>query len=383
MPWTNQGGGSGGGGGGPWGGGGGGGGGGPWGQGPGGPGRPDFEDMIRRGQDRVRGALPGGFGGKGLILIGIALIIVWLLTGLYRVQAGHQGVALIFGKWWDTTLPGLHWNPPAPIGSVETPNVEFVNRSEIGIRTTAGGRSGASRDITEESLMLTGDENIIDIQFVVLWKIKDAGQFLFNIRNPAETVKNVAESAMREVIGRTEFEFARTRGRAAIQGDAKTLIQETLDAYGSGILVTSIELQKVDPPSQVIDAFRDVQAARADKERAVNEAQAYLNEVTQRAQGEAEQILRSAEAYKEERIAIATGEADRFLAVLKEYRDDPEVTRQRIYWERMEQVMGNINKIVIGSGQGDSLGTVPYLPLNELLRNQPGRGKDGTAGGGQ
>jgi len=365
MPWTNQGGGD------------GGGGGGPWGRGPQGPQPPNLEDVLRRGQDRMRGMMPGGFGGaKGVIGVGIILLIIWALTGLYRVDAGEQGVALLFGERWQTTGPGLHWNFPVPIGTREIANVERINRTEVGLRTSGdGGRSTAARDITEESLMLTGDENIIDIQYVVLWKISDAGDFLFNVRNQEQTVKNVAESAMREVVGRTGFEFARTQGRGEIQVAARDLIQETLDHYNAGILVTSVELQKVDPPSQVIGAFRDVQAARADKERMINEAQAEFNRNTRQAEGEAVQITRAAEAYKEEKIAMATGDASRFLSVFEQYRRNPDVTTRRVYLETMESVFGGMDKVLIDNQSG-TLGAVPYLPLDQLIKNR------GVAAGG-
>ncbi|MCP4329341.1 MAG: FtsH protease activity modulator HflK [Alphaproteobacteria bacterium] len=358
MPWTNQGGGS------------GGGGGGPWGRGPQGPTPPNLEDVLRKGQDKVRSMLPGGLGGKGIAAIIGVVLIIWLVLGTYRVEPGEQGVALIFGKVWTTTGPGLHWNFPGPIGSVDTPEVERINRVEVGLRTSGtGSRTGARRDVTEESLMLTGDENIIDIQFVVLWKISNAEEFLFNVRNPVETVKAVSESAMREVVGRSDFEFARTQGRGEIQDDAEKLIQDTLDDYNAGILVTSIELQKVDPPGQVIDAFRDVQAARADKERSVNEAQAYLNEVTQRAEGEAEQVTRSAEAYKEEKIAASTGDTARFLSVFEQYKRNPDVITRRVYLQTMENLLSGMDKILIDTKSGGA--PVPYLPLDQLIKRDP------------
>jgi membrane protease subunit HflK len=231
--------------------------------------------------------------------------------------------------------------------------------------------------------MLTGDENIIDIQFVVLWKVGNAEDYLFNVRNPVETVKSVAESAMREVIGRTDFDFARTQGRGEIQVAARTLIQDTLDAYGSGILINSIELQKVDPPGQVIDAFRDVQAARADKERSVNEAQAYLNEVTQKAEGEAQQVTRSAEAYKEEKIARATGDTSRFLAVFEQYKRNPDVITRRVYLQTMEDLMMGMDKILIDTKSGGGSAPIPYLPLDRLIDRQGRPGQPGQPGASQ
>ena len=226
--------------------------------------------------------------------------------------------------------------------------------------------------------MLTGDENIIDIQFVVFWIIKDAAKYLFNIRNPEQTVKAAAESAMREIIGKNEFEFARTTGRGQITAEAQELIQTILDDYGSGIQVTNVEIQQVDPPEAVIDAFRDVQAARADKERAINEATAYRNEVTQRAEGQAAQIVAAAEAYKREKIARAQGESQRFLAVYKEYLQNKDVTTRRIYLETMEDVFGGMNKVLIESS-ADGSGVIPYLPLERLLEGGAAQGKSKDA----
>jgi len=259
------------------------------------------------------------------------------------------------------------------------------------------------RDVGEESLMLTGDENIIDVHAVVFWKVQPKPQtvkrmviengkavekevqvsgvydFLFNIRRPEQTVKNAAEAALREIIGKSEFEFARTQGRAQIAAEAQKLIQRILDDYGAGILVEGVQLQKIDPPGNVLDAFRDVQAARADRERAVNEATAYLNEVVQKAQGEAEQIVRASEAYREEHIARATGEASRFLAVYEQYKNEKDVTKRRIYLDTMKDIMAKIEKVLIDNRLGGS-GVVPYLPLQPLT---PRTGATPQGAGGQ
>ena len=371
MPWNNQG------GGGPWGGGGGGGGpSNPWGRGGGFGGNrpPDLEELLRKSQDRFRRALPGGvFGsGRGLLLVILVVVIIWFAFGVYRVQPDEQGVELVFGRWTETTPPGLHYNWPAPVGHVETPKVTRVNRVEVGFRTSYdASRASSTRDVSQESLMLTGDENIIDIKFVVFWVINDAGKFLFHIRNPEETVKSAAESAMREIIGKTAFEFARTQGRAKIEAEARQLIQAILDEYGAGILVTQVETQGVDPPGSVIEAFRDVQAARADKERAINEAQAYYNEVTQKAAGSAERVIKEAEAYKQEKVAISKGEAQRFVALYEQYALAQDITRRRLYLETMEKILGEMNKVLVEGGATAS-GTVPYLPLTELLNRAHG-----------
>jgi len=371
MPWSNQ------------------GGQGPWGRGPGGSGPqpPNFDDLLRRGQDRFKGLVPGGrASGRMIALLVLVVIVIWLGTGFYRVQPKEQGVELIFGKWIDTTAPGLNYNLPSPIGTVITPQVTDVNRVEIGFRTARGtvGRGGPSRDVTPESLMLTGDENIIDINFVVFWKIDTrpravvvdgveqqvqdgVGKFLFNIRNPEGTVKDAAESAMREVVGKAEFDFARTQGRTQIAAEVLALMQRIFDDYGAGMEVRNVELQKIDPPGTVLDAFRDVQAARADKERMVNEATAYSNEVVEKAEGEFQRVVRASEAYKEEQIARAEGEASRFLSVFHEYMQNKDVTTRRIYLETMKDIMRDMDKVLIDNSQGGT-GVVPYLPLNELGR---------------
>jgi len=368
MPWSNQG------GGGPWGGGGSGGGGpGPWGRGPSGSQQPNLEDLVRRLQDTLRRFLPGGGGGNSrtiALLVGAALIL-WLATGIYRVQPEEQGVALIFGKWVDTTLPGLHYNLPAPIGHVLTPKVTRVNQVEVGFRSGTGdtGRQAFSREVDQESQMLTGDENIIDIQFAVQWVIKDAGLFLFNVRNPESTVKDVAEAAMREVIGESNFEVAYTQGRTSMASETQKLIQRILDNYGAGIQILQVNVQNVSPPKEAIGAFLDVQAAGQDKERAINEAQGYLNEITQRAQGQAEQVVKAAEAYKAERINAANGDAQRFLAVYQQFVLNKEVTTRRIYLDTMEKILASMDKVLIGKELGSS-GVLPYLPLNDLLKQK-------------
>ncbi len=377
MPWPNQGG-----GGGPWGSGGGGGGGGqsPWRRGPGGGGGggfgggqpPNLEEMLRRGQDRLKRALPGGFGtGKGLALIGLALIAIWLASGFYRVQPDEVGMVLRFGEWVRRAEPGLNYHWPAPIEAVLTPKVTRVNSIDIGFRSAAESRGPRPRAVPEEALMLTGDENILDIQYTVFWQIKDPAQFLFNIASPEVTVKQVAESAMRDVVGQSIAQTTLAEGRAQIEAQALKLIQQLLDQYQAGISVTQVQLRTVDPPSQVIDAFRDVQRAKADRERARNEAEAYRNDIVPRARGEAERMVQEAEAFRQESIAHAQGEAQRFLSVYNAYKASRDVTSQRLYLETMEAVLRGANKIIIDPTGGGS-GVVPYLPLPELQR-RPGR----------
>jgi len=365
MPWSNQ-------GGGPWGSGPKG----PWGSGPqsSGPPPPDLEDFLRRGQEKLRTMLPGGnLGGKGFAIIAAVALVVWGLSGFFRVEPDELGVVLRFGKQVREVQPGLNYHLPYPIEIAITPKALRVNKIDIGMRIPDDNRRALStiRDVPEESLMLTGDENIIDVDFSVLWRVKPGGvgNYLFNIQNPEGTVKAVAESAMREVMGRSTIQPLLTGARQVTETAVQDLMQRTLDHYGAGILVQQVQLQKVDPPAQVIDAFRDVQAARADLERAQNEAQTYANRVVPEARGKAAQILQAAEAYREQTVAEATGQTARFLKIYDEYRKAPQVTRERMYLETMERLFSGTDKIII-DGQGS--GVVPYLPLNELKRSQTG-----------
>ncbi|MEE8516999.1 MAG: FtsH protease activity modulator HflK [Alphaproteobacteria bacterium] len=363
MSWSNQG------GGGPWGGGRGGGG------GPGQP--PDFDELLRRGQEGLKRLIPGGAGGgRGIALIGLVAVAIWLASGVYRVQPDEQGVVLRFGEAIYTTTPGLHYHWPTPIESVLTPKVTRVNRVDIGFRSV-GRRGGelATRDVTEESLMLTGDENIVDINFTVFWLIKDAKMFLFNIRAPELTIKMAAESAMREIIGKTPIQPILAEGRRKVEQDTEVLLQRVLDDYGSGIQITQLQLQKVDPPGPVVDSFRDVQRARADLERLRNEAEAYRNDIIPRARGEAAKLVQDAEAYKQEVVARSEGDAKRFLSVYNEYKMAKEVTTQRIYLETMEEILRRTNKIIIDSAAGRGPGVVPYLPLPEIQTRTQGGAK--------
>ena len=363
IPWSNQ-------GGGPWGSGGGSKG--PWGSGqpPSGPTPPDLEEFLRRSQDKLRTVLmlPGGsLGGKGLSLILLAAIAIWGFSGFFRVDPDELGVVLRFGKYVREVQPGLNYHLPYPIETALTPKALRVNKIDIGMRVAADLRRGTTiRRVPEESLMLTGDENIVDVDFSVLWKIKPngVGDYLFNIQQPEGTVKAVAESAMREVVGRSNIQPILTGARQNIETGVQDLMQSVLDKYGAGIQITQVQLQKVDPPSQVIDAFRDVQAARADLERSQNEAQTYANKVVPEARGRAAQITQNAEAYREQTVAEAKGATSRFLQVYDEYKKAPDVTRQRMYLETMERLFGGTDKIIMDSGGG----VVPYLPLDQLTR---------------
>ena len=369
MPWSNQ-------GGGPWGSGGSKG---PWGQGPqsGGPTPPDLEELLRRSQDKLKSVLPGGnLGGRGILLIVIAALVVWGFSGFFKVEPDELGAVLRFGKYTRDAQPGLNYHLPYPVETVLTPKVTRVNRIDIGMRLIEDPRrtSPQIRDIPEESLMLTGDENIVDVDVSVFWQVKSggAGAYLFNIQNPEGTVKAVAESAMREVVGRSDIQPILTGARQSIETSVHDLMQKVLDTYQAGVQVTQVQLQKVDPPAQVIESFREVQAARADLVRLQNEAETYANQKVPDAKGAASKIVQDAEAYKSQTVAEATGQASRFGKVYEEYKKAPQVTRQRLYLETMERVFGGTDKIILDSGSGgqggNNSGVVPILPLNEMTR---------------
>ena len=372
MPWSNQGGGSGGGGG-PWGkppnqG--------PWGQGPsGGQTPPDLEEMLRRGQDKLRQVLPGGgVGGKGVALAVVLAVGAWALSGFYTVQPNEAGLNLMFGRYVSKTGSGLHYNPPYPIGSVQKLRVEDRNTTSIGFVYRVDPRSGnqGSMDVPEESLMLTGDENIADVKFVVIWQIDPLKpeNFAFNVRRPELTIKAVAESAMREVVGRSQIQRILTAERKVIEPAVQELMQKVLDEYGLGAKIIQVQLQSVDPPEQVIAAFRDVTAAQQDQDRLRNEAEAYANRVVPEARGAAARISQEAQAYREQTVAEAHGQASRFNQVLEQYKLAPAITRERIYLETMERVFGGMNKVIIDPSASPQ-GVTPYLPLSTLDAQQP------------
>ena len=355
----------------------------PWGTPPGGgrsPGGngsgtrqdpPNLDDIIKNIQKTINKFSGGKSGGSRPIIMGLLIILgLYVASGLYRVLPDEQGVVLRFGKFVNTTQPGLHYHLPTPFERALTPKVTKVNRVDIGFRPASdSGRSSGVGNVPEESLMLTGDENIVDINYSVFWVIKDAGKFLFNIQSPVETVKATSETAMREVIAKNNIQTILTEGRANIEIEVQEITQKILDEYQSGIQITQVQTQQADPPEQVIDAFRDVQAARADRERSKNEAEGYANDVIPRARGEAEQVLQQAEAYKKEVVAKAEGEASRFLAIYNEYKNAKQVTQERMYLETMEKVLADIDKVIIDKNSGS--GVVPYLPLPELKKKNP------------
>ena len=331
----------------------------------------DMEDLAKKFQDGLKNIFGGSSktpdAKKPITLFIIGAIAVWALSGFYRVDADEQGVVLRFGKYTNMTQPGLNYHLPFPIESVVTPKVSRVNRIDVGFRSSSEGGRAAIADIKEESAMLTGDENIVDINYSVFWVIKDASKYLFNVQDPIGTIKVVAETAMREVIARKKIQVILTQGRAEIENEVQKIMQQILDSYGSGVDITQVQAQKSDPPAQVIDSFRDVQAAKADKERAQNEAEAYANDVIPRARGEAAKITQEAEGYKREVVAQAEGEASRFIAIYNEYAKAKTVTQERMYLETMEKVLSGVNKIIIDKQSGS--GVVPYLSLPELKKN--------------
>ena len=377
MPWSNQSGGGGNGPGGPWGRPGGGG---PWGSGGGGGGGspPDLEDILRRGQDRLRGLIPGGGGsmiggGKGLAALVLAAALLWLATGFYTVAPNQVGINTIFGRYTGQTREGLRYNFPYPIGGVVKPNVGQVNSIQVGYRS--GGPQGRGRDVPEESLMLTGDENIVDIDFDVQWRVNPAKaeDFVFNLQNPEGTIKAVAESAMREVVGRRQIQAVLTTEQANVAQEVRDIMQHTLDAYGSGVLINVVQLQGASPPAEVRQSFVDVNAAQQDGVRVQNEAETYASREVPAARGRAQQITQQAEAYKEQSVAEATGQASRFRQVYDAYATAPAIIRERIFLETMERVLGSVNKVIIDQGTGSATGNgaaaagvVPVLPLAEF-----------------
>jgi membrane protease subunit HflK len=338
---------------------------GPWGSGPQqqGPRPADLEEFLRRSQDKLRGFLPGNFGGRGILLIAVAALVLWGFSGFFRVEPDELGVVLRFGKFVREVSPGLNYHLPYPIETALTPPALRVIKTDVGMRESGA----AERDVPEEALMLTGDENIVDVHFSVLWKVKPngVGNYLFNIQNPEGTVKAVAESAMREIIGHNNIQPIITTERPNIQAAVQTLMQQILDDYKAGIQVQQVNMQKADYPAPVIDAFRDVQAARSDLERLQNEAQTYANRVIPEAKGRASKITQDAQAYRAQVVANAKGQTSRFLQVYAQYKKAPDVTRQRIYLDTMERVLAATDKTIIDTG-AKGPGVVPYLPLTEL-----------------
>ncbi len=351
------------------------GGGNPWGQGPRGGGGsngggdipPNLDEMLRKAQDNMRDIFPGDFGGGKFILLGLlAVVALWLASGVYIVVPGEHAVIQRFGAWNRTQdTEGLGYHLPWPMESVAHVNVSEMRRMEIGFSEYAGRSGSGKRDIPEESLMLTSDANIVDLDMVVLWNIKSAEDYLFNIRGQENTIKKVAESAIREVIGQTEMFPIITQERAEVAQKAKEIMIKNLDDYESGININQVLIQQAEVHPDVQAAFQDVQSAKQDAIDAQNRATQYRNDIIPKARGQAIKMQQEAEAYKQSNVARATGDAERFNAVYEAYLSGKDVTRERIYIETMEDVLQNAQKIILDeNGQGS--GVVPYLPLSEL-----------------
>ncbi|TAE33190.1 MAG: FtsH protease activity modulator HflK [Alphaproteobacteria bacterium] len=343
------------------------------------PEQPDLDELIRKSQESLRNALGGGGRGKGggykggapsmrpLILGGVALFALWCASGIYRVDADEQGVVLRFGKFHDISEPGLNYHLPSPIETVFTPRVTTINREEIGFRSDGGSNNRIIKP--EESLMLTGDKNLVNAQFEVQWRIKDAEQYLFHMRFPDYLVKPVAETALREVMGNTTLAMALSDKRQAIAMETRTLMQKILDDYETGIEIFEVNLLAVDAPEPVVDAFIDVLSAQQEKETLQNQAQKYRDGVLPMAQGQAEKMVKDAEAYKEAVITKAKGEAAQFTSITKQYERAEDVTKKRMYLETMEDILSGMNKIIVDGNAGN--GVMPYLPLKELKPSEP------------
>lgn len=355
-------------------------------QGPRRPGRgdmPEIDDLMRRGQDQLRVLMggkgnrpngPGGGGGGGgfevnrvTLGIGAALLLVgWLFASFYTVRPEERSVELFLGEFSSVGAPGLNF-APWPLVTKEVIAVTTERSIEVGVNR---GNRG------EQGLMLTGDENVIDIDFQVVWNVDDPAAFLFNLRDPEPTIRAVSESAMREIVAQSQLAPILNRDRGIIADRLEELIQTTLNSYSAGVNILRVNFDRADPPREVIDAFREVQAAEQQRDRLQSEADAYANRVLAGARGEAAQVLEEAEAYRAQTVNEAQGEASRFTAVLSEYTSAPEVTRKRLYLETMEQVLGDVDKVIvdsgIGGGAGGGQGVVPYLPLNDLRRSTGG-----------
>jgi len=350
----------------------------PWGK-RGNDGPPDLDDVVRNLQNKLGGLFGGDKkqsdgnnssddkgGSLGLGLIAAVVLVVWLFSGIYIVEPAEEGVVLQFGKYKETTQSGPHWHIPFPVEKVEIVDVQQIRNAEIGYRSV-GGRAGSN--IHSESLMLTKDENIVDLKVAVQYRIKDASMYLFNVRNADLTLRQMTESAVRETVGKSDMDFVLTEGRSAIVSDTEGLLQAMLDKLETGLEITSVNMQDVQPPEQVQAAFADAVKAREDKVRQKNEAEAYANGVVPIARGAAFRLVQEAEAYKSQIMAKAEGETSRFLQVMTEYEKAPKITRERLYLDTMESVYSQTQKVLVDVSKDSN--NVLYLPLDRMRGSAP------------
>jgi len=337
-------------------------------------GPPDLDEILKKFTDRIRrltggrgGGGGGGSGGLGALWLILAVVVViWLLSGFYVVNEGKRGVKLRFGKYVSTAMPGIHWRIPYPIEEIRVVDIASRRIVRIGYEPLGAGRT---RPVSHEALMLTRDENIVNVQLAVQWQVSDPSRYLFTLLEPEQTLKEITESALREAVGKRDLDFVLTEGRAEVVESTRSLIQETLDHYDAGVRVVEVVIQDVQPPEEVQGAFADAIRAREDEQRLINEARTYSNEILPQAAGRAARIREEAEGYRARVMAEAQGEAARFLSLLEEYRKAPDVMRERLYLETMEQVLGSSSKALIDI-EGGSGGPVMYLPLDQLLERE-------------
>ncbi|MEW5756842.1 MAG: FtsH protease activity modulator HflK [Pseudomonadota bacterium] len=346
----------------------------PWGSRGSNQGPPDLDEIIRKMQSKLGGIFGGGGGRRsgagegagGIAGLIIAVLIGWIIyDSTYIIQPAERGVVTIFGEYTKELQQGMSFVPPRPIGKVVRVDVDQIRSIEIGYRTDAAGQSEAQ---AREALMLTQDENIVDIKLAVQYRVKSASDYLFNLQNPDDTLREVTESALREIVGKSTMDFVLTEGRREIAERVQELLQNVMDTYKSGIIVTSVNLQDAQPPEQVQHAFADAVKAREDEQRFKNEAEAYANDIIPKARGAAARQLEEANAYKSRVTAEAEGSANRFNQILTEYRRAPEVTRKRLYLETVQQVLANSSKVMVAAEGGNNL---IYLPLDRLMGREP------------
>lgn len=323
---------------------------------------PDLKELLEKAQKFLGGSTNGNMGnGKGIGIVAVVLIIIWLLSGIYTVDSPERGVVKRFGAYTEETIAGLHWHLPWPIETVTLVNVDRIRTAEIGYRSDARNRNGS---VPSEALMLSKDENIVDIRIAVQYKVSDAKKYLYAVSDPDVTLRALTESALREVVGQNTMDFVLTEGRDEVVTKVRVLTQKNLDDYQTGLMVTSLNLQDAQPPEQVQDAFADVVKAREDRERLINEAEAYSNDILPKARGQAARQNEEARAYHDEVIARATGQASRFVSILGEYEQAPKVTRERLYIDAISNVLISTSKVFVGAESGTNL---LYLPLDKMM----------------